>query len=275
MCVLSLGCAAEKRSELVAMETEVPVITPTPVATAEPMCIVIEPDETNVPIAVAPALGTASPSPSPSPNPYAGLEVHFHESCEGFYYVKLTEELKERITGTSYPAEGSDSVSYDDLRYVHILYVDFQGTQHEGELIVNRVVAAEVTDIFYQLYMAGYPLASVRLVDDFDEPFDDSLSMAANNSSSFCYRFVSGTERLSWHAFGLAIDINPLMNPYIVGDHVSPAEGAEYVDRSNMRAGMIDENDLCYQLFISYGWKWGGDFKSSKDYQHFYKEVDL
>ena len=195
--------------------------------------------------------------------------------AEGFYYIRLDDELKARITGLSYPADDTGcKITYDDLRYIRLLHYDFTGNVHEGELIVNARLADEVMEIFYELYLARYPLASVILVDEFGEAANDDLSMAANNTSAFNYRFVSGTTTLSRHSYGAAIDINPLYNPYIVGDKVSPENAAAYVDRTQDFPGKIDHDDLCYQLFTEYGWSWGGDWSGDKDYQHFSKKLN-
>ena len=212
--------------------------------------------------------------PTATPDPFAGQKKVCHKTDDRFFYVTLTDELKARITGMSYPAEGEPCrVSYDDLRYVRILYMDFDGLEQEGELMVNRRVADDVIDIFYKLYQKQYPLASVRLVDDFGQPGDDGDSMRANNSSAFCYRQVTGTAHLSWHSFGAAIDINPLQNPYMNKGRVSPEEAREYLDRKDKRPHMIDHSDYAYKVFIAHGWKWGGDWNGDKDYQHFYKEL--
>ena len=197
-----------------------------------------------------------------------------HRKDDRFFYVTLTNELKARITGMSYPAAGEPCrVSYDDLRYVRVLYVDFDGAEQEGELMVHRQVANDVIDIFYKLYQKRYQLASVKLVDDFGQPGDDGNSMRANNTSAFCYRQVTGTKHLSWHSFGAAIDINPLQNPYMNKGRVSPEEAREFLDRKDKRPHMIDHSDYCYKVFHAHGWKWGGDWSGDKDYQHFYKEL--
>lgn len=219
--------------------------------------------------------GAASPTPegtpaaTASPTPQAEITT----IAEGFYYKKLDDALQKRITGMSYPAEGKVDISYDDLRYVGIRYVDFEGKRHDGELMVHRKLAKEVAEIFLALYEAGYPLASVRLVDDYGEPGDDNLSMAANNTSAFNYRRVTGSKTLSRHSYGAAIDINPVYNPYIDGDRVAPPNAADYVDRSRDFPGKIDHDDLCYKLFTKAGWSWGGDFKGDKDYQHFSRDI--
>lgn len=254
-----------ERELVVAPRTPVPTMTPqpTPMPTPAPTP---EPSPTPEP--------TASPTPTSTPDPYAGVQRVSHKKDDRFFYVTLTEELKARITGISYPAPGQPcKIGYDDLRYVRILYVDFDGAEQEGELMVHRRVADDVLDIFYQLYEARYQLASVRLVDDFGEVADDNLSMAANNTSAFCYRQVTGSKKLSWHSFGAAIDVNPVQNPYLNGSRVSPPEGRNYLKRKDKLPHMIDHSDYCYKVFRAYGWKWGGDFPNDKDYQHFYKEL--
>lgn len=188
--------------------------------------------------------------------------------------MKLDASLKARITGMSYPADDTNAkITYDDLRYILLLHYDFAGRVQKGELIVHASLADEVTRIFYELYQAKYPLTSVRLVDDYGEPGNDDLSMAANNTSAFNYRRVTGTSTLSRHSYGAAIDINPMLNPYIVGDRVIPENGAPYADRTREFAGKIDHDDLCYKLFIKRGWTWGGDWSGDKDYQHFSKKI--
>ncbi len=249
----------EERTAVVLAATAAPTVTPAP---------------TPAPTATPSPTPTVAPTPSPTPDPFEGQQRVSHRQDDRFFYVTLTDELKARITGISYPAPGQPCrVPYDDLRFVHILYVDFDETDREGELMVHRKVAEDVLDIFYELYEARYPLASVKLVDDFGEVADDNLSMAANNTSAFCYRQVTGSKKLSWHSFGAAIDINPVQNPYLNGKRVSPPEGRDYLDRKNKRPHMIDHSDTCYKVFTAHGWKWGGDFSGDKDYQHFYKEL--
>jgi hypothetical protein len=225
-----------------------------------------------------PALVTATPEPSQTPKatptPTATDDGRV-TVADGFYYIKLDDDIKERITGISYPEDDDDiAIGYSDLRYLRIRYYDFDGNEHkDGELIVNKKLAKDVLQIFYELYQAKYPLASVRLVDDYGQPGDDTLSMEDNNTSSFCYRRVTGSKTLSRHSLGAAIDINPVQNPYIDGDRVAPENAAKYVDRSLGLPGMIDHNDLCYKVFKKHGWSWGGDWDGDKDYQHFSKGV--
>ena len=124
-------------------------------------------------------------------------------------------------------------------------------------------------EIFEMLFEAEYEIERIKLCDEYEG--DDEASMSDNNSSAFNYRNVDGTQTLSLHAMGRAIDINPLYNPYITADKVSPANSAPYVDRTKSFSHKIDHHDICYKVFASRGWLWGGDWKDSKDYQHFYK----
>lgn len=211
--------------------------------------------------------GTIQPSTEPEISPD---RVTYQE---GFFYEPLSGAVKERITGISY---GEDCiVPYEDLRYLNILYIDFHGEEQVGEIICNKAIAQDLVEIFYELYLAGYPLESVRLVDEYGG--DDTLSMEHNNTSCFNFRVVDGTSSLSKHAYGLAIDINPLYNPYVTWPNgkqrVSPAAGWAYADRSLDFPNKIDENDLCYQLFTEHGFAWGGHWRTMKDYQHFQKAL--
>ena len=191
----------------------------------------------------------------------------------GFYYEPLDESIKQRITGISYPVTGC-TVPYEDLRYVGLIYIDFDGEEQTGELICNKAIAQDMVEIFYELYRNDYRIERIRLVDEYGG--DDTLSMLDNNTSCFNYRVVDGTTTLSKHALGCAIDINPFYNPYIVYNkngsgetYISPKGSEIYADRSQDFPYKIDENDLCYKLFTDRGFTWGGNWNSTKDYQHF------
>ena len=194
-------------------------------------------------------------------------------SIKSFYYEELSKEIKERINGKSY-GENCD-VPYEELRYVKVLHWGFDGETHIGEMIVNKAIAEDVIEIFKELYEAKYPIERMVLVDEYDA--DDNTSMAANNSSAFNYRVIEGTKRISLHSYGMAIDINPLYNPYVHtvdGERVvTPLEGAKYEDRSLDCPYYIHAGDVCYEAFIKRGFTWGGNWKSNKDYQHFQKEL--
>lgn len=216
--------------------------------------------------------------------------------AEGFFYQPLTDDVVARITGISYPVSEtiapalsiqavntvSDNeklaVSYDDLRYLSVLYYDFNGEVQTGELICNKGIAQDLAEIFHELYLNEYRIEKIRLIDEYDG--DDTASMLDNNTSCFNYRVVDGTDSLSKHALGCAIDINPFYNPYVVFNndgsgetYISPAGSEIYADRSQDFPYKIDENDLCYRLFKQHGFTWGGNWNSCKDYQHFQKVV--
>lgn len=189
-----------------------------------------------------------------------------------FYYEPLSDEIIDKITGISYVE--NDNVTLDELRYLHILHYNFNGESTEGELICNEAIAQDLLEIFYELYKAEYKIEKVRLIDEYDG--DDTASMEDNNTSCFNYRVVDGSDKLSKHAYGLAIDINPFYNPYVVfqsdgSTYISPKGSEDYTDRSADFPYKIDENDLCYKLFKEHGFTWGGDWNSCKDYQHFQK----
>ena len=197
-------------------------------------------------------------------------------TAKPFYASALTDEIKEKITGISYPASDEEAeISYEDLSVVHVQYYDFSGNVQEGELVCNQAIAQDLVEIFEALFEKKYPIEKIRLVDEYGG--DDESSMADNNSSCFNYRVVAGTKHLSNHAYGLAVDINPLYNPYITTRNgrtvVSPAGSEAYTDRSADFDYKIDENDLCYKLFTEHGFTWGGAWTHSKDYQHFEKKV--
>lgn len=188
---------------------------------------------------------------------------------EQFYIEDISDELFEKMKGKSF----KDDCILDraDLRYVHVLHKTLSGETLEGELVVNYHIAKETLKIFKELYEADYPIEKIRLIDEYDA--DDESSMADNNSSSFNFRFVSNTNHISNHGYGLAIDINPLYNPYITTvngeQHIEPANANEYADRDADFDYKITKDDLAYIVFTQYGFSWGGDWKNSKDYQHF------
>ena len=190
-----------------------------------------------------------------------------------FYYEPLSEDIKKRITGLSYKEDCP--IPYDDLRYVSVLYVNFKGNVSTGELICNKAIAQDLVEIFYELYQADYQIEQIRLIDEYGA--DDTLSMQDNNSSCFNYRTIAGTDKISMHGQGLAIDINPFFNPYVTYHNgetqVAPVGAESYVDRDKPFAYKIDENDLCYKLFTERGFTWGGNWNSCKDYQHFEKKI--
>jgi poly-gamma-glutamate synthesis protein (capsule biosynthesis protein) len=154
-----------------------------------------------------------------------------------------------------------------NLRVVRVTFLGFNDEAQRGRLVVHRGWADEILDVFRSLYARGFPLRRVRLVDRYGA--DDRESMRHDNTSAFNCRFVAGTTTWSQHAFGRAIDINPVENPYVDGDHVSPRRGRRFLDRSDVRPGMVVRRDVVWRSFRRIGWEWGGAWSSAKDYQHF------
>jgi len=178
-----------------------------------------------------------------------------------------------RISELTLPVFTDESVApLEDLRLLTVCHRGFDGADHQGELIVHESVAEEVLEIFKELHDLQFPIEKIQLVSRYD--YSDDLSMAANNSSGFNFRKVQGTNHLSWHAYGLAIDINPRINPYILASgEVLPHNGERYTDRGLEVPGMILEDSPVVKIFKSYGWEWGGDWDVVKDYQHFQKPM--
>jgi hypothetical protein len=157
-------------------------------------------------------------------------------------------------------------VGPDQLRRVRLSYWGFDGQRHRGTLIVNVDAVDAITTAFHRLYDARFPIRQMVTVDVYGG--DDHASMAADNTSAFNCRFVNGTTRWSEHAFGHAIDVNTIENPYVQGSYVSPPAGAAYMNRADVRPGMAYEGGALVDAFDAVGWQWGGRW-SDPDYQHF------
>jgi hypothetical protein len=189
-----------------------------------------------------------------------------------FYSTCITDELFAAMNEVSY--HQNDTITRQNLRYLRVLHIGFDGKPHIGELVVNQQIAAEMLQIMKELFENNYQIEKMLLIDQYHG--DDNLSMDDNNSSGFNYRTVAGSNRISKHGMGMAIDLNPRFNPYIrVNDSgetvVAPTSSIPYMDRVQVFDHKIDENDLAYQLFIAAGYTWGGAWKNVKDYQHFEK----
>ncbi|HSV64295.1 MAG TPA: M15 family metallopeptidase [Mycobacteriales bacterium] len=155
--------------------------------------------------------------------------------------------------------------SYDGLRLVRLWYAGFDGRPHEGELIVAEPVAAEVAAIFGELYAARFPIRQVRTVDAYGA--SDDASVAADNTSAFNCRLITGGTAWSRHAYGRAIDLNPRENPYVTGGTAFPPGST--TDRDPRRAGVV--TPAVVRMFARHGWQWGGYWTGPIDYQHFEK----
>jgi hypothetical protein len=163
-------------------------------------------------------------------------------------------------------------VPLSDLRHLRMTHRNFDGQARTGDMVVHRRYARGVTRAFGRLYAAGWPVARMRLVDDYGG--DDDRSMAANNTSGFNCRRVAGQANWSAHAYGAAIDLNPVQNPYVRPGSVDPPNGRAFagLDRgatSPVPAGVIRAGELPVTAFARLGWQWGGHWVGSKDYQHF------
>ena len=156
-------------------------------------------------------------------------------------------------------------VALRDLRYMTISYIGFDGGGHQGQMVVHADAVATVARVFQKLYVAGFPLRRMRLVDAYKG--SDDASMADDNTSAFNCRKVQGSSSWSEHAYGRAIDINPVENPYVHGGTVDPPAGRPYVRRTPYRKAMV--NRTVIDAFAAQHWGWGGSFRNSKDYQHF------
>lgn len=188
-----------------------------------------------------------------------------------FTSEEISPTIFNRMENKSF-SEGC-TTKITSLRYIRVLHYGFDGEIYVGELIVNQKIEKDIIEIFKELFDAKYPIEKMLLIDEFDA--DDNLSMEANNTSSFNFRMVDGTTSLSKHAYGLAIDINPMYNPYVrtvnKQEVVVPVNGTEYADRSLECEYYIKKDDVVYKIFNEHGFTWGGDWTSSKDYQHFQK----
>jgi len=160
-------------------------------------------------------------------------------------------------------------VGPSSLRRLRVGYWGFDGKSHVGTLIVNRSTVGDLTVVFQRLYRARFPIRRVRPIDAYGG--NDERSLAADNTAAFNCRYAvgPGPKRWSAHAYGVAIDVNPVENPYLEGGRVHPRAGRAYLDRTNVRPGMAVRGGLLVSAFASVGWPWGGRWTGTPDYQHF------
>ncbi len=160
-------------------------------------------------------------------------------------------------------------VGPEQLRRVEVNHIGLDGRTHRGALIVNHDLVSEVIAIFEQLYELRYPIEKIRTVDRYPGA-DDELSMRDNNTSGFNCRGIPGTDHWSQHAYGRAIDVNPLLNPFIDSAGVfEPANAAPYLDRGRSDPGLLHNGDPAGLVFTNPGWEWGGVWRTPIDCQHF------
>jgi D-alanyl-D-alanine carboxypeptidase-like protein len=177
----------------------------------------------------------------------------------------------ERVTAADlrYSWHRGCPVGPSQLRRVRLRYMGFDGKSHFGQLVVNASVVHDVVVVFRTLYRARFPIRQMRPIDLFHG--SDDRSAAADNTSAFnCRQAVaSGSTSWSMHAYGKAIDVNDVENPYFIGARIIPPAGAAYRNRANVRPGMAVEGGVLVRAFASVGWGWGGRWAGSPDYQHF------
>lgn len=189
-----------------------------------------------------------------------------------FCSMPVPDDVFQRMQGKSY--KKNKYIGRANLRYLHLLHVDKDGNTLMGEMVCNKTIANDLVEIFRELYKAHYPIERMVLIDNYNA--DDEKSMRANNTTCFCYRNVGGSKKLSKHSLGMAVDINPLYNPHYRKSKsgkitVSPSTACKYVNSNGKFHYKIVRGDLLYRLFIRHGFRWGGSWKHSKDYQHFEK----
>ncbi len=200
-------------------------------------------------------------------------EVKASEMDKWFCATTIPDDVFARMKGKSFGK--NCTTQRTTLRYIKVLHRNKEGRTQRGELVCNKSIANDLVDIFQKLYEANYTIERMVLVDEYDAV--DERTMADNNTSCFNFRFVSGTRRVSKHGLGMAIDINPLYNPCYDtrNGKTEPANGKPYAtNRTTKKTSypmIIDRQDLCYKLFIQHGFRWGGAWRTKKDYQHFEK----
>lgn len=215
------------------------------------------------------------PPPDPAPAATAGTTESRGSTADplpaptaGFTFSSsaITDPLRRRMATSWRPG---CPVPLEDLRYLRIGYLGFDGAVHEGEMVVHVDAVSAVERAFRRLFAKRFPIRSMRLVDDFGG--SDFASIEADNTSAFNCRAVTGSSTAwSRHAYGRAIDINPIENPYVSsGGVVQHARSRAFVDRRPVRPGMIVAGDAIVAAFAAEGWGWGGYWSNPIDYQHF------
>jgi poly-gamma-glutamate synthesis protein (capsule biosynthesis protein) len=178
----------------------------------------------------------------------------------------IPDAVRARIEGTSWRPGEAQCPRLDELSYVTLDHVTFDRGVGRGELVVATAIAPRAVELFRRLFQLGFPIRQMKLVDDYGA--SDDASMSADNSSAFNFRVIAGTQLLSQHALGRAIDINPVENPWRRPDRILPAEGAAFADRGNIRPGMIVRPGPVVAVFDELGWEWGGDWRHAFDDHH-------
>jgi len=182
-------------------------------------------------------------------------------NCVEEIIIDSSMSFAEAIEGTTAPEE-----IILDLSLVEVLYYSFDGMKHQGQILVNSELEDDVYDIFNYIERILFPVQKVVPVVAYQ--WSDNISMADNNSSSFNFRVIEGTAKLSMHSLGKAVDINPVQNPVIYPNGLIAPEGAQYNPQNR---GTFTADHPVVQEFLKRGWHWGGNFDQPKDYHHFEK----
>jgi D-alanyl-D-alanine carboxypeptidase len=179
---------------------------------------------------------------------------------------RIDADTRERMTGVSW--RPGCPVGLGELRLLQVDHWGFDRRAHRGRLVVHRSQARAMLRVMRRLHRLRFPIRRMRLVDAYGA--DDRRSMAADNTSAFNCRFVAGATRWSEHAYGRAIDVNPIENPYVTSSgYVSPPAGAPFARRRRHAQGMVHRGGPVVAAFAAIGWEWGGNWPWPRDYQHF------
>lgn len=254
---------------------------------------------TTPPTSGSPTPTAPSPSSAPDPGPsYSDWELGVHVlpvDADGFGEIRPTPKalrVRRFPTTDRLPAPTDDAfhssigpvtpairtrmgetwssacpVGLAGLRYVNVSFRGFDGKAHTGELVVAAREAEDVVSVFKALFAADFPIEEMRLPTTAD--LDAPPTGDGNNTAALVCRAARGTTTWSAHAYGLAIDVNPFLNPYSKGALVLPERASAYLDRTRSQPGIIHSGDLVVREFARIGWSWGGSWSSLKDYQHF------
>jgi hypothetical protein len=288
----ALAAACLAAGLLAACSEPTPIAVPDPGASQPPS----PPTTSTSPTSPPPSSTTSSPEPPPLgtvPPPWLGTRV-LPETPDGYGEIRptppalrdrrftLPDQLPE-LPGRGFasrvasppPADviarstwrAGCPVGVDDLAWIRLTFWGFDDQRHTGELLANASVADDLVSVLRRLYADRFPIEEMAISTRADQ--DAPPTGDGNATEVFNCRPTTGGTSFSQHAYGLAIDVDSFQNPYVKGDLVLPELASSYLDRADVRPGMIEPGDDVVQAFAAIGWEWGGDWQSLKDYQHF------
>lgn len=244
---LAAACAETAPGAEEAGSSTTTAAAPTPSSSTTPTTVAMTPATEAPPTTSAPS-STSLPAPAPE------------------YRASIAPVTAEDL-GASWNPDIAACARPEDLRLLTVSHWGYDGRPHEGRIVVHARHAEAIVEVFRKIWDARFPIE--RMVPVAEYGGDDGASMRANNTSGFNCRYVAGATRVSEHALGQAIDVNPLHNPYVKGGSVDPPEGARWADRTLGEPGMITPGDAVVRAFAEAGWTWGGTWRSGQDHQHF------